>query len=72
MAKPYRFRVREAKGGGFFWDFVAPNNEIVCASQVYSSKEACVKGLTVVREEADLAEVRDKTDKVPKDPPVLP
>jgi uncharacterized protein YegP (UPF0339 family) len=71
VAKAYRFRVKGAKGDGFFWDFAAPNNEIVCASQVYTTKEACEKGLEVIRKQAGLAEVRDKTDKAPKDLPAL-
>lgn len=65
---PYRFRIKLAKSGGYFWDFVASNNEIVCASQVYSTKEACVRGMSVVAAHGGTAERWDHTDEPAENP----
>jgi uncharacterized protein YegP (UPF0339 family) len=68
MTAQYRFRVKAAESGGYFWDFVAPNDEIVCASQVYSTKEAAIRGLALVRSEGPAVKVLDHTDEPSENP----
>lgn len=41
--------------------FQAANNEIVCASQVYKTKEAAINGAYVMKEKAGAAKVYDYT-----------
>jgi uncharacterized protein YegP (UPF0339 family) len=56
-----RFEVHPAKGGGYFWHLQAANNEIVCSSQVYTTKEAASKGAFWVQKNAGSATVYDCT-----------
>lgn len=56
-----RFKVLKAQGGGYFWHFEAANNEIVCASQVYKSKQAAIDGAYVLKSKAGDAKVYDYT-----------
>jgi uncharacterized protein YegP (UPF0339 family) len=68
VATPYRFRIKSARNGGYFWDFVAPNNEIVCASQVYTTKEACIRGAGLVKAQGGAAQIWDHTDEPGENP----
>lgn len=56
-----RFKVLAAKSGGYYWHFQAANNEIVCASQVYTTKESAIQGAYVMKTKAGDAEVYDYT-----------
>lgn len=60
MAKK-RFKILAAKGGGYYWHLEAKNNKIVCSSQVYKTKEACIRGAAWVREKAASTEILDYT-----------
>jgi uncharacterized protein YegP (UPF0339 family) len=56
-----RFKILAAQGGGFYWHFQAANNEIVCASQVYRTKEAAIRGAYVIKANAAKAQMYDYT-----------
>lgn len=56
-----RFKILRADGGGYFWHFQDANNEIVCASQVYTTKQAAIKGAYVMKEKAGGAKIYDYT-----------
>ncbi len=56
-----RFKVLRAQSGGYFWHFQAANNEIVCASQVYTTKQAAIDGAYVLKSKAADATVYDYT-----------
>ena len=56
-----RFKVLTAKSGGYYWHFQAANNEIVCASQVYTTKQAAIDGAYVMKAKAGDAKVYDYT-----------
>lgn len=54
-----RFTILASKDGGFYWHIQSKNNRIVCASQVYETREACLKAAEWVRDKAYSAEVLD-------------
>lgn len=53
----YRFEILPANGGGYFWHFKAPNNEIVCSSQVYKNSESAAHGAQVLINHAAKAKI---------------
>ncbi len=55
-----RFVIRQTATGTKF-DLKAGNGEVIATSEVYSSKDACVKGAESVRANAPLAAVEDQT-----------
>lgn len=46
---------------GYFWHFKSANNEIVCASQVYKTKESAIHGAYVIKNNAASSQVLDYT-----------
>lgn len=61
MPAQNEFQILAAKGGGYYWHFKSANNEIVCASQVYTTKQAAIHGAYVVKNDAAGAPVLDYT-----------
>ena len=61
MAKKNRFKIMVAGNGEFWWHLQAKNNEIVCSSQMFPTKEACIKGARMVRKKARKAKILDYT-----------
>ena len=55
------FQMLKAAIGGFYWHLKARNSEIVCSSQVYTTKEACIRGACWVKNNAADAKVYDYT-----------
>jgi uncharacterized protein YegP (UPF0339 family) len=55
------FVIRRNSAGQYWWRGVANNNEILCASELMTSKAACLNGINVVKAEAADAPVYDKT-----------
>lgn len=55
-----KFVVKETNTGIKF-DLKAGNGEVIATSQVYSTKEACLKGIESVKKNAAVAEVEDQT-----------
>lgn len=60
------FTIRKNKDGKFWWRAVGDNNEIMAASELLESKQACKDAIAVVRSEASDAPIHDKTDQVSK------
>jgi uncharacterized protein YegP (UPF0339 family) len=56
------FVIRRNTAGQYWWRGVGDNNEILCASELMTSKAACHNGINVVKAEAATARVYDKTD----------
>ena len=56
-----KFVVFRDKAKKFRFRLVAPNNEIIAASEAYESKEACLKGIKAVQKDAPIAVVKDET-----------
>ena len=61
MAKKNRFKILVAADGQFWWHLQAKNNEIVCSSQMFPTKEACIKGAVWVSKKARKAKILDYT-----------
>lgn len=55
-----KFVVRKTNTGIKF-DLKAGNGEVIATSEVYSSKEACSKGIASVQKNAPVAEVENQT-----------
>lgn len=55
-----KFKVKKTKTGIKF-DLVASNGQVVGTSEVYSSKDACLKGIESVRKNAEIAKMDDQT-----------
>ena len=51
----------KSTSAGFSFNLVADNNEIIATSEVYTSKDACKKGIDSVAENAPFAAVEDQT-----------
>lgn len=55
-----KFIVKETKSGIKF-DLKAGNGEVIATSEVYSSKDSCLKGIASVKKNSVVAEVEDQT-----------
>lgn len=55
------FVIRRNSAGQYWWRAVADNNEILCASELMTSKAACENGINIVKRGATSAPVYDKT-----------
>jgi len=42
------FEIENAQGGGYFWRLRARNGQILCHSEVYTSKAAALNGIDAV------------------------
>lgn len=47
---------------GFKFDLLASNGEVIAASEVYSSEDACYKGIESVVKNAPIANIEDQTE----------
>lgn len=43
------FKVEPARGGGYFWVLKAANGETLCHSEVYTTHQAALHGIEVVK-----------------------
>lgn len=59
-----RFVLRRNSAGHYWWRAVGDNNEILCASELMTSKQACLNGINVVKAGAARAPIIDKTHEV--------
>lgn len=55
------FAIRRNMAGEYWWRAVGNNNKILAASELMSSKAACLKSIAVVKAGAARAPVRDRT-----------
>lgn len=52
-ARPGRFRVFRDRKGGYRFNLIAPNNEIIAVSESYGSKRGCMNGIKAVQRLAE-------------------
>ena len=55
-----KFEIRVSTDERFYWVFIARNGEIVCTSQLYTSKQAARKGIRSVKR-CRFVNILDKT-----------
>ncbi|MCW4032371.1 MAG: YegP family protein [Candidatus Bathyarchaeota archaeon] len=58
---PAKFEVFKDASGQFRFRLVAPNGEIIAASEAYTTKDACMNGIESVKTNAPAAEIEDQT-----------
>jgi uncharacterized protein len=56
-----KFIVKKTNAG-FKFDLLASNGEIIASSEVYSSEDACLKGVESVQKNAPTANIEDQTE----------
>ena len=56
-----KFEINKDVSGEFRFKLVVGNNQTVCVSQGYKSKESAMKGIASVKENAAQAVIEDKT-----------
>lgn len=56
-----KFVIKPSKSEGFYFDLVAGNGEVIAVSQIYTTKEACEKGIESVSVNAPIAAIEDQT-----------
>jgi len=60
MAEP-KFQIFKDVAGKFRFRLIAPNGEIIAASEAYESKDGCKNGIASVKENAPKAVIEDLT-----------
>ena len=60
-----KFVVKPAKGG-FMFNLLADNNQVVATSEIYTKKTSCRKGIASVQKNAPVAKLEDQTAEDPK------
>lgn len=60
MAEP-KFEVFKDKTGQFRFRLIAPNGEIIAASEAYMAKAGCMNGIESVKENAPKVKIVDLT-----------
>jgi hypothetical protein len=56
-----KFTLFKGRDGHHYWNFKAPNGEILCHSEGYTSKQAAVNGIRSLKENIAYADVSDLT-----------
>jgi len=58
---PERFEIKKSKDDQFYFVLVAPNNEVIATSEMYTTKAMCKEGVEAVKKYASTAPIEDKT-----------
>lgn len=56
-----KFEIYQDESGEYRWRFRADNNEVVASGEDYRSKEDCEHAVQLIKDQAPLAEVADRT-----------
>lgn len=56
-----KFIIRFSVNYQFYFVLVSKNNEVLCTSELYKTKQACLKGIKSVRWNSTFALIVDKT-----------
>ena len=56
-----KFVIFNDASGQYRFRLVAPNGEIIAASEAYSTRQACLDGIAAVKKYAPTAKIEDKT-----------
>ena len=55
------FEIENAQSGGYFWRLRAGNGQVLCHSEVYTTKAAAQNGIAAVRQVAPSAPLVDRS-----------
>jgi len=58
---PERFEIKLSADKQFYFVLIAPNNEPILRSEMYTTKDSCKNGIEAVKEYAPTATIEDKT-----------
>ena len=56
-----RFEIKKSADGHFYFTLIAPNNEIIATSEMYTTKQNCINGIESVKQNAPSADIQDNT-----------
>ena len=56
-----RFDIKKSKDGQFYFNLIAPNNEVIATGEMYTTKQSCKNGIDAVKEYAPNAPIVDTT-----------
>ena len=56
-----RFEISKARDGQFYFKLIAPNNEVIATSEMYTTKQSCENGVDSVKKWAPTASIDDTT-----------
>ena len=56
-----KFVIKPAKSGGFMFNLLAENGQVVATSEVYAKEASCRKGVASVQKNAAVAKLEDQT-----------
>ncbi len=57
----YRFEIFRGVGGLFYWRYVAANNETMCHSEGFTTKQSAIHAIGVVKNMANISNINDLT-----------
>ena len=58
-----KFEVKETKNGGFLFNLLASNGQVVATSQTYKTRKTLLNGIASVKKNAAIAQIEDQTAK---------
>lgn len=58
---PGKFVLKKGTGGGFYFNLLAANGEVIATSEQYNSKDAAMNGIESVKTNAANATTEDQT-----------
>ena len=61
ITMPERFEIKKSKDEQFYFVLVAPNNEPIATSEMYTTKDSCKNGIEAVKRYTPNAPTEDKT-----------
>ncbi|MBP5300354.1 MAG: YegP family protein [Victivallales bacterium] len=56
-----KFEIKETKNGGFLFNLLATNGQVVATSQTYKSRKTLLNGIASVKKNAAIAQIEDQT-----------
>jgi len=56
-----KFKIQKSKNGQYFFCLFSRNGEVIATSEMYISKQSCIKGIKAVRRAAFFACIKDTT-----------
>jgi hypothetical protein len=58
---PEKFEIKKSNDGQYYFNLIAPNNEIIATSEMYTTKQNCENGINAVKKYAPNSPIEDAT-----------